>query len=170
MKRILMSLTLAGLAALLCAQVMAANATATAKVGATIVVPIAIEKTQDLEFGSIAPDVAAGTVAVSTDNVRTRTGNVNLLTVGNAPQAAGFMVMGSPAATYTITLPTETSVIRDAGDAKMLVDGFVSNPGGAGVLDAKGNQALAVGATLHVDASQRAGRYMGAFDVTVEYN
>jgi hypothetical protein len=170
MKRTLLTLAVAALAVMISAQAMAANATARAGAGATIVVPIAIEKTVDLEFGSIAPGLSDGTVSVSTDDVRDKAGDLNLLTVGNTPTAAAFVVMGSPEATYTVTLPKQIDVINEIGSEKMAVDEFNSNPDGAGVLDAKGRQALKVGATLHVAAAQAAGRYTGAFEVTVEYN
>jgi spore coat protein U-like protein len=170
MKRTILTLAVAALAVIVSSQAMAADATAKAGVGATIVVPIAIEKAQDLEFGSIAPGLSDGTVSVSTDDVRTGSGDLNLLSVGNTPQAAGFVVMGSPEATYTITLPKQINVLNEAGTEKMAVDEFTSNPDGAGVLDAKGRQSLKVGATLHVAASQAAGRYTGNFAVTVEYN
>ena len=175
MKRTLLTLTVAALAILVSSQAMAApvgarNATAKAGAGATIVVPIAIQRTMDLEFGSIAPGFSDGTVSVSTDDVRDKAGDLNLLTVGNTPTAAAFIVMGSPEATYTVTLPKEIGVVNEAGTEKMAVNEFNSNPDGAGVLDAKGQQSLKVGATLHVAASQAAGRYTGAFEVTVEYN
>jgi hypothetical protein len=170
MKRTILAAAIAAIALMISGQAMAANATAKAGVGATIVTPIAIEKMQDLEFGSIAPGLADGTVSVSTDDVRTAKGDLNLLSVGKTPQAAAFLVMGSPDATYTITLPAETTVVDESAANNMLVDSFLSNPDGAGVLDSKGQQDLKVGATLHVAAAQAAGRYTGAFAVTVEYN
>jgi hypothetical protein len=173
MKRTLLNLAVAALAILVSSQAMATpvgarNASAKAGAGATIVVPIAIAKTVDLEFGSIAPGLSDGTVSVSTNDVRSKAGDLNLLTVGNTPTAAAFIVLGSPEATYTVTLPEEISV--EAGKEKMVVEEFTSNPAGAGVLDAKGQQLLKVGATLHVAAKQAAGRYTGNFEVTVEYN
>jgi hypothetical protein len=52
----------------------------------------------------------------------------------------------------------------------MAVDNFVSSLGATSALDAQGESALKVGATLNVDANQPVGLYTGAFDVTVAYN
>jgi len=52
----------------------------------------------------------------------------------------------------------------------MTVNTFTSTPSGTGQLSVLGSQALTVGATLVVGASQASGSYSGTFSVTVVYN
>jgi hypothetical protein len=146
-----------------------ASATKEASAYATIITPISIEKVQDLYFGNIVAGTGSGTVKVTTDDLRTKTGDVILpaATPGTI-QAAKFTVNGLADATYSITLPASIEISL-SGASPMLVSDFTSNPNGTGILTA-GTQTLAVGATLKVNGGQAAGTYAGTFDVTVAYN
>ena len=55
-----------------------AQATASASASATIVSPISITKTVDLNFGNVAASASAGTVVISPAGVRSTTGGVSL--------------------------------------------------------------------------------------------
>ncbi|HBC79095.1 MAG TPA: hypothetical protein DCZ51_10735, partial [Bacteroidales bacterium] len=70
-----------------------------------------------------------------------------------------------------ITLPAAATTIT-SGANTMTVDTWTSSPSGTGTLSAGGSQALTVGATLNVGASQPAGTYVSGtpFTVTVNYN
>lgn len=154
---------------------VAADATATASIGATILAPIAITKATDLNFGSFAADaVVAGTVVVAPDSGRTFTGKTSAVSTGaGTVTAAAFNVTGEGVATYSITLPASAVTISDTATTPntMSVATFVSNPAGTGTLTG-GAQTVNVGATLTVAAGQPAGVYSNTtgLPVTVAYN
>lgn len=148
-----------------------APANATASTTATIITPIAIEKTTDMNFGNVIAGTAIGTVQLSVNNTRTPLGGVTLPTATPGTiSAAVFSVSGLVGSTYSISLPSSLN-ITSSGNT-MLVDGFVSTPTTTGLLGEGGTQVLTVGATLHVGVSQAAGTYTNAsgLSVTVNYN
>ena len=145
-----------------------AQSTASADASARIVSPLQITKTADLKFGNIAAGPSAGTVDMAISDVRTAAGGVTLISAGNVSNAAAFDIIGYPDATFTISLPSSISIASGAN--AMQVDNFVSSLGATSALDALGESALKVGATLNVDANQPVGLYTGSFDVTVAYN
>lgn len=152
----------------------AADATATAGVNATVLAPIAISKTADLNFGSFAADSnETGTVELATAGTRTFTGGASAVSTGvGTVTAASFSVTGEGAATFSITLPSSAvTLTRATGTETMSVATFVSDPSGTGALVA-GAKTVNVGATLSVGAAQVAGTYANAsgLPVTVAYN
>jgi hypothetical protein len=159
-------LLLLGIAALaFSVSVRAADATATAS--ATIITPMSISKTADMNFGYLSVGASAGTVVLAPAGTRTYTGGVTLLS-GGTVTAAAFTVTGSGSMTYSITLPT--SVTLTSSGNTMTANTFTSTPSGTGTLSS-GSQALEVGATLNVGANQAAGAYTSSnFTVTVAYN
>jgi len=145
-----------------------AQATATASTTATIVTPIGISKTVDMNFGNVATNGAVGTVVLTPAGTRTLTGGVTLPAASGSPTAASFAVTGSGTYTYTITLPA--SPITLAGTtAGVTVGTFVSNPASPGALTA-GAQTVLVGATLNLPVSVVAGSYTNAASLTVTVN
>lgn len=149
-----------------------AQATASATATATIVTPISITKTVDMNFGNVAVQTTpGGTVVLTPAGVRTATGGVTLpsTSIGTVT-AASFDIAGQGVYTYSITLPSSALTIT-SGSNTMTVTNFTSTPSGTGTLTA-GAQTLKVGATLNVAAAQPAGLYVSgtAFDVTVNYN
>ena len=154
-------------------KVMAQDAigvTATATATATIITPIAITKTVDMNFGNVAVTTVAGTVILAPAGTRTTTGGVTLPVTAGTVTAASFNVTGLGAYTYVITLPTADHTISN-GANNMTVNAFTSAPSGTGSLTASA-QTLTVGATLNVGVAQVAGVYTSGtpFDVTVNYN
>lgn len=152
----------------------AADATATAGVNATVLTPIAISKTADLNFGSFAADSnESGTVVLATGGTRTFSGGASAVSTGaGTVTAASFTVTGEGAATFSITLPSSAvTLTRATGTETMSVATFVSDPSGTGALVA-GTKAVNVGATLSVGAAQVAGSYVNAsgLPVIVAYN
>ena len=160
---VLIGLTLAATA---CAgEVLAA--TATSNVSASIVPAITITKNTDMDFADVIATGSSGTVVLSTAGARSVTGGATLGN-GTGAAAAAFTVTGDPASTYSISLPTSTTITSSPNT--MTVNTFTSSPSGTGTLSGGGTQALTVGATLQVGASQAQGSYTGTFDVTVAYN
>lgn len=153
---------------------LAADATATAAINATVLTPIAITKTADLNFGSFAADDnTTGTVVIAAAGTRTFTGGASAVSTGTGTvAAASFNVTGEGTATFSITLPSSAvTLTRAAGTETMSVATFVSNPSGTGAL-VTGAKTVTVGATLSVGAAQVAGTYANAsgLPVTVAYN
>ena len=150
-----------------------AQATATASASATIITPITIAKTVDMNFGNVAVSATvAGTAVLAPAGTRTTGGSgVTLPATTGTVAAANFTVSGQGSYTYAITLPA-TCTITDAASNTMTVNSFTSNPSATGLLSAGGTQTLTVGATLNVAAGQAAGVYTNAtgVPVTVNYN
>ena len=145
--------------------------TASATASATILTPIAISKTVDMNFGNLAVNATAGTIVLTPESARTATGGVTFLpTNAGTITAASFTVVGLEDATYAITLPSGPTIIENGGN-QMTVDTWTSTPTPTGTLTG-GSQTLNVGATLNVPASSAAGVYTSAtpFNVTVNYN
>lgn len=145
---------------------VSANATASG----TIVTPIAITKTVDLNFGNMAVSATAGTVILAPAGTRTITGGVTLPANIGTVTAAQFEVTGQIGYTYSITLPTTPTEVASGGN-KMTVNAFTSTPSSTGTLTG-GAETIKVGATINVSGSQPAGTYTSAtpFTVTVNYN
>jgi hypothetical protein len=149
-----------------------AQVTATASTSATIVTPIAISKTVDMDFGNVAVlGTSGGTVILTPAGTRTKTGGVTLPATTGTVSAASFTVTGATGYTYAITLPSSDITLSDGATHTMTVGTFTSNPSGTGTLTG-GTSTLTVGATLNVSAGQVAGAYTNAADlaVTVNYN
>ena len=151
-----------------------AQATATASASATIITPISIVKTVDMNFGNVAVSATlSGTVVLAPAGTRTTGGTgVTLPATTGTVAAASFTVSGQASYTYAITLPTTTVVITDGASHNMNVTAFTSNPSVTGALSGTGTQTLTVGATLNVSAAQFAATYTNAtgVPVTVNYN
>ena len=150
---------------------VSAQSTASATASATIISPISITKTVDLDFGNVAASGAAGTVVISPAGVRSTTGGVSLPVITGTVTSASFDVAGQANYTYAITLPAAAITIS-SGANTMSVDAFTSTPTATGTLSGLGAQTVTVGATLNVGASQASGLYISGtpFDVTVNYN
>jgi hypothetical protein len=146
-----------------------AQVSATAITNATIITPIAITKTVDMNFGSIAVSpVNAGTIVLSSTGSGTKTGGVTLPAVTGTVTAAEFNVTGLGTSTYAITLPG-TITLTGTPSGTMTVNAFEITPSGTGTLGA-GAQTVTVGGTLNVGAAQAAGTYTNATDMTVTVN
>jgi hypothetical protein len=148
-----------------------AQVSATASSEATIITPIAIAKTVDLNFGNVAVSpTIAGTVLLIPAGTRTAGGGVTLPAATGTVSAAKFNVTGLAGSTYAITLPG-TIVLSDGASHTMNVGSFTSTPTPTGTLTG-GAEDILVGATLNVNAAQAAGIYTNAADlkVTVNYN
>jgi hypothetical protein len=146
-----------------------AQVSATANASATVITPIAISKTVDMNFGNIAVSpTVAGTVVLAPAGTRTKNGGVTLPAVTGTVAAASFTVTGLGTSTYAITLPSSI-VLNGTPSGTMTVNAFTSTPSGTGALTA-GSQTLLVGGTLNVGAAQAAGTYTNTTDMTVTVN
>ena len=146
------------------------NATATS--AATIITPISFGSITNMNFGNVAVNSSAGTVVLTSTNSRTPTGGVTLPVTTGTVAAASFVVNGAADYTFAITIPAVDAVttIDDNAGHTMTVDNW-STPSATGTLTL-GTATFAVGATLHVGATQAVGSYLSdiPFQVTVNYN
>src|SRR5688500_5643260 len=83
-----------------------AQNTAQATATATIVTPISIAKTSDMNFGNLAVDaITGGSVVLAPNGSRTAADGVSLPATSGTVSAAAFTVTGNAGYTYSITLP-----------------------------------------------------------------
>src|SRR5687768_7382925 len=83
-----------------------AQSTAQATATATIVTPISISKTADMNFGNLAVDaVTGGSVELTPAGSRIAADGVSLPATAGTVSAAAFTVTGNAGYTYAITLP-----------------------------------------------------------------
>ena len=150
-----------------------AQSSATATSSANIVTPILITKHQDMNFGNVAVNsTTAGTVVLTPEGTREKTGGVTLPATTGTVTAAQFNVAGANGYTFAITLPTTDLTITNATSQTMTVNNFTSTPSATGTLSGSGAATINVGATLNVAAGQAAGLYQNTlgFEVIVNYN
>ena len=150
-----------------------AQATDTESVNATatVIKPLVLTVVGGLKFGKFVAGTGGGTVVIAADGDRSKSGSVVLFDQTSDEQEASFSVAGENLATYTITLPS-TTTLNGPSEATMSVGSFVTNktePLNKGTLDGSGSDTFTVGATLTVGANQTTGAYTGSFDVTVTY-
>lgn len=143
---------------------------ATATATATIVTPITLTKTGDMNFGNITATADGGTVVLAPAGTRTATG-VQLPATTGTVSAAGFSVAGEANYAYTVSLPTTHTLTETVGGtATMTLGTFTHNS--TETLDGSGAATFSVGATLTLAANQASGTYTNAtgFTVSVVYN
>ena len=136
----------------------------TANVAITLLAPISISSSGDMDFGTMVTTGTAGTVTVTPAGARS---SVNVDLFGGTPAAASFDVTGASGANYSITLPSSATL--SSGGNTMTIDTFTDDAGATPTLSG-GSDTFNVGATLNVGATQAAGTYSGTFSVTVNYN
>jgi hypothetical protein len=160
--------------------IYAQGTSTTATASATIIAPLVISKTTDLNFGNVAVNTSLGTVVTTAalPTVRTRTGGVTLPATSGTTTAAKFHVTGEIGNVVNITLPTRNATnpvtITGPSSATMTVDTFTDDGAISGSLHqvtlTGGAADFYVGATLNVAGSQTVGLYTGSFTVSIDYN
>lgn len=133
-----------------------------------------VRATQVLNFGdmTILSGSSGGTVTVDFNGVRSATGSVILLNVGNPVQQAIFEVKICPGRMVNVTFPS-TTVLSGNNGGSMLLHLGPTNIGGSGstFISNKGCDDLhyiQVGGTIDVGAigTNPAGLYSGTFSLT----
>ncbi len=166
-----MKLKIAAVAALLlagaAAPALAAQSSGTVTANATVIQPLTITQTTAMDFGKLVMDAGSpglGTVTLAAGtSARTPSGGVDL--VGTSAAAGVVQVVGQTGNTYTVTLPTSTT-LTGPGTA-MTLDTFASSDT---LTSISGTNSVHIGAVLHVNAAQTAGGYTGSFVVTAAYD
>jgi hypothetical protein len=102
------------------------QSTSSASIGATVVRPILIEKTADMNFETVAI-IIAGEVEMVPGGVYSKKSTIMLPVPTGTFTAASFVTEGTAAYTYTITVPPSPLEIK-IGDKTMIVNSFKSDP------------------------------------------
>lgn len=134
---------------------------------ATVIDPIKIDKTVDLDFGNVISAYNPGTVILTPDGSRIAYGvQISNSFPGTVNPAEAIVTHGNN--NYSITLPeTFTLYNLENPDQKVIVDQFTVEPEEGDVTDI-----IRIGATLNLEANQVSGFYTNSsgFNVTVSYN
>ncbi|MHA6280481.1 DUF4402 domain-containing protein [Salinimicrobium sp. CAU 1759] len=144
-----------------------ASASATVESRATVIDPIQIEKTVDLDFGNVISAYTPGTVILSPDGSRVAYGVLLSSSIpGNVAPAEAVVTHGNN--NYAITLPQSFTLYHQENPNQVLViDNFTVEP-----IAGDEKDILRIGANLNLEANQPAGYYTNSegFNVTVSYN
>jgi hypothetical protein len=141
----------------------------TAKGRATILLPASFVKLMDMDFGSLTVTTAGTAILDSNSGTVTTTGGV--LLVGGRPHAAGFDAVSPTKNVVKVTLPNKPVTLKRIGGTEtMTVDTWTINGATTRNVVAHQEFQFQVGGTLHVNANQVEGVYLGSFDVTLNYN
>lgn len=147
---------------------------ATASTTASIVNPLTIAKTTDMNFGPVLAGSTGGKVILNFADGRSYTGTgVSGIagTGGSAPKSAVFTITGTGTSAYSIVIPI-APITMSGTTTGLTVDAFLSDSGLTGNL-AGGTMVIKIGATLNLPTGAIvAGTYTNASDlsVTVAYN
>lgn len=146
-----------------------ASAAASINTRATIIDPIKITKTLDLNFGNVISSHTPGSLILAPDGTRTANGvQISSSMPGDVSPAEAVVTHGENS--YSISLP-ESFVLYNQEDPNqnMIINQFtvIPDPGSD-----EGTDILKIGATLNLDANQISGYYTNSagFNVTVSYN
>jgi hypothetical protein len=144
-----------------------ASASATVESRATVIDPIQIDKTVDLDFGNIISAYNPGSVILSPDGTRVAYGvEISNSVPGNVVPAEAVVTHGNNS--YSITLPESFLLYHQENPNQVLViDQFTVEP-----LQGDTSDIIKIGATLNLEANQVSGFYTNSsgFNVTVSYN
>jgi Domain of unknown function (DUF4402) len=173
--RVATAALLAGVVAALPAPAAAQSASGRSE--AIVLRPLSFFKVDDLDFGSILPNIAtAGTVRLQPNGTRTATGGVVL--VGNDQQPARFTGLGTRNQQVSISLQASSIFITGPG-APMRVRTFEigstptallsTTPLRFRITSATGAFNFPLGAILEVGANQAPGDYVGSFTINLNY-
>jgi RNase H-fold protein (predicted Holliday junction resolvase) len=143
------------------------SASATVNSRATVIDPIRIDKTVDLDFGNIISAYNPGQVILSPDGSRVAYGvQISNSIPGTVSPAEAVVTHGNN--NYAITLPEHFTLYNQENPNQVLIiDRFTLEPQEGNITDI-----IKIGATLNLEANQGSGFYTNSsgFNVTVSYN
>lgn len=144
-----------------------ANASASFSASVTIIEPIEIQTTSEMNFASIDAGTG-GSVILNPDNTRNTTGDVRLDNAANV-SAAIFEVKGQKGYSYHINIP-EGSFNMVNGLEKIVIKDFNTSSRNSSLNS--GAQIISLGATLEIEPGQKPGLYITPtpIEITVSYN
>ena len=144
-----------------------ASASATVTSRATIIDPIRIDKTIDLDFGNVISAYNPGSVILTPDGSRVAYGvGISSSFPGTVNPAQAVVTHGNN--NYSITLPESFVLFNTENpDQQLVIDQFTVAPEEGMISDI-----VKIGARLNLEANQASGFYTNSsgFNVTVSYN
>lgn len=136
---------------------------------ALILLPATVTKIDDMEFGLLSATAAGTAILDSSTSAITTTGGV--LWQGGQPHPAAFIATSPSKNVVKIKLPNKaTTLTRVGGTETMTLDTWTIDGALTRNVVAHEQFGFKVGGTLHVNANQVEGSYVGTFDITVQYN
>jgi hypothetical protein len=148
----------------LCSSVLAASASA--GIGAEIVVPATVRSAGVVALGGLSAGPSGGLVVLSPDGTRTVRGD--LVARGGDVRAACLRVSGPAGASYAVVVPRTVYLRCPTHGAPVVADSFVVSCGSAG-LPAGGADVVYIGLTVHIAPNQAPGAYCADLEVQVCY-
>ncbi|MEG9326716.1 DUF4402 domain-containing protein [Salinimicrobium catena] len=144
------------------------QATATFTASVTIIEPIGITNTAEMNFAALDAK-SGGSVILTPDNDRLASGGVELAD-GTNVSAASFRVTGQQGFSFAISLPQGEYHLTN-GSQNIILKDFTTNLDGSGNFSG-GTAEFRVGATVEIEPGQQPGTYnsIGELPVTVHYN
>lgn len=136
----------------------------------TVIDPIKLTKSVDLNFGNIVSGYNQGSVTLAPNGERTANGlQLSNTFKGNVSPAEAIVAHGNHS--YSISLPQAFQLTNyDAPSEVLTMDQFNSMiiPS----TESGNSDIIKIGATIHLNANQKAGTYTNpsGFNVTVTYN
>jgi hypothetical protein len=140
------------------------NATATVYIPS----PAQVRKLQDLNFALLS--VTTGGTAVIDPNTETMTTTGGVLHAGWTPYAALFEGIAPVKGVVIVRIPKNPiTLTRTGGTETMTVDKWTISGDSKRTVAAHEAFDFKVGGTLHVNANQAEGLYVGTFNVDIQY-
>lgn len=144
-----------------------ASASATVTSRATIIDPIKIDKTVDLDFGNVVSSYTPGSVVLSPEGNRVAQGvQISSSFPGTVNPAEAVVTHGNNS--YAISLPESFTLYNSENpDHQLIINDFTVLPEEGQISDV-----IKIGARLNLEANQASGFYTNStgFNVTVSYN
>jgi len=136
---------------------------------ASVVVPLVVNRIQDLSFGTIIPRSDHLAVVVIDPNTGARSGNATLI-ASDAGRRGYFEITGTPGHRIGIDLAWPPELISENGDAidltNLTLDGAILR----NLHAVTGIRNFGVGGRIEIAPDQPEGLYTATYDVVVSYN
>ena len=135
---------------------------------ATLVVPLSITKTTDMDFGVVASSAAAGTIVMSNAGAVSQTGGASV--ISGTTSTAEFHVTGAGTENISVAYPT-TLALAGVPSGSLTLSSILADCGTTTSL-VGGARDIKFSAVLEIPANTIAGVYSNATGllVTVNYN
>ena len=136
-------------------------------IGVTIVEPLVVTKTADMNFGSIAVNDHFADITLHPDGTLSSPFGETTLIPSSGATAASFTVTGADLA-YSIFIPMGMSSLENGAGNIVEIMHLMDSKGGSSIISS-GSDTFTVGGILHVPPMVPAGIYTGSFNVFVNY-
>jgi len=135
---------------------------------ALLLIPLTLTKVQDLQFGSVVPSSAAGTVTIDpATGARTGSPEVTLIP-SDVGQRGYFAGAGSVGQQVIMALTPATVLTNTNGDTLNVLSMSLDGPN-TRTIQADQTFYVGVGGVIQVGADQPEGVYTSTYDLTADY-